>query len=130
MKKTKQNLLIFIIISSLLIFYLNNTFAATIQVWTDLSALTDDCVWNTCYVWSWTTAIMKLLWWIVKYATFIVWLAAVLFIVINWIMYSMWGMDQSMKEESKKRIVKTLIWIIILLMSWTILNLIAPWIYK
>jgi hypothetical protein len=45
-------------------------------------------------------------------------------------MYSMWGMDQSMKEESKKRIVKTIVWLIVLLMSWTILHIVAPWIYK
>jgi len=66
----------------------------------------------------------------VKYITFIASLWAVLFIVINWIMYSMSWMDSWMKDAAKKRISKTLIWLILLLMSWVLLNMIAPWIYK
>jgi hypothetical protein len=109
--------------------------AINVEVSTDLSPIIEGCsTWDdwshSCEIENWTTAIMQLLWWIIKYATFIVWLLAVLFIVVNGIMYSMWGMDQSMKEESKKRIVKTIVWLIVLLMSWTILNIVAPWIYK
>jgi hypothetical protein len=107
------------------------SYAASINTDIDISALAPwVCTWKSCTVTSWSDAISWILWWIIKYTTFIVWLLAVLFIVINWIMYSMWGMDQSMKEESKKRIIKTLIWIIILLMSGTILNILAPWIYR
>jgi len=131
----KKILKYLIIISVFLgIFYISNTYAASIDTTVDFWWIITDCTsnWNgsTCTVDNWSSAIKNILWWIIKYATFLVWLIAVLFIVVNWIMYSMWGMDQSMKEESKKRIVKTLIWIIVLLMSWTILNLIAPWIYK
>ena len=67
---------------------------------------------------------------LIKYITFIASLAWVLFIVVNWIMYSMWWADDSLKTESKKRIVQTLIWLILLLMSWVILKIVAPWVYS
>lgn len=66
---------------------------------------------------------------IIKYFTFIAGIAGVLFLVINGIMYSMWGMDASMKDEAKKRIIKTLVWLMLLFSSGIILNIIAPWIY-
>ena len=70
------------------------------------------------------------MWGIIKWFTYIAAIGAVLFIVINGIMYSMSGIDQSMKDEAKKRITKTLLWLVVLLLSWVILNLVAPWIYK
>lgn len=45
----------------------------------------------------------------IRYATFLASLAGVLFIVINGILYSMSGMDAGLKDEAKKRIVKTLL---------------------
>lgn len=78
--------------------------------------------------WFWTVIVM--MWKIIKYFTFIASLWAVLFIVINWIMYSAWWAEPSMKDDAKKRIVWTLIWLVLLLLSWVVLNLIAPWIYK
>jgi len=66
---------------------------------------------------------------IIKYFTFIAGLWGVLFIVINGILYSMGGIDSGWKDEAKKRITKTLIGLAILLLSWVILNAIAPWIY-
>jgi hypothetical protein len=65
----------------------------------------------------------------INYATFIAGLAGVLFIVINGILYSMSGMDAGMKDEAKKRIVKTLLGLVVLLLSGLILNAIAPWVY-
>ena len=65
----------------------------------------------------------------IKYFTFIASLWGVLFIVINGILYSMGGIDSGWKDEAKKRITKTLIGLAILLLSWVILNAIAPWIY-
>ncbi len=136
MKKIIKILLFTIIIFWLGINLASTTNAAandstiTFSTSTDLSSITNDCTKKTCTIKSWTSAIMNLMWWIIKYATFLVWLLAVLFIVINWIMYSMGWMDQSLKDESKKRIIKTLVWIIVLLMSWVILNFIAPWIYR
>jgi hypothetical protein len=50
--------------------------------------------------------------------------------VINGVMYSMGWMDPWMKDEAKKRISKTLVWLILLFCSWILLNIIAPWIYK
>lgn len=67
---------------------------------------------------------------IIKYFTFIALLSAVLFIVINGILYSMAGMNDSLKSSSKERIIKTLIGLVILLLSGVILNAVAPWIYK
>ena len=66
---------------------------------------------------------------IIKYFTFLASLWGVLFIVINGILYSMGWIDSGWKDEAKKRITKTLIGLAILLLSWIILNAIAPWIY-
>lgn len=65
----------------------------------------------------------------INYATFIAGLAGVLFIVVNGVLYSMSGMDAGMKDEAKKRIVKTLLGLVVLLLSGLILNAIAPWVY-
>ncbi len=74
--------------------------------------------------------IVKTLWAIIKYFTYIAGLVWVLFIVANGIMYSMWWAEQSLKDEAKKRIIWTLVWLIVLLLTWPILQIIAPWIYK
>jgi hypothetical protein len=82
-----------------------------------------------CTVEPWFWSITAMMWEIIKYFTYIAALWAVLFIVINGILYSMSGMDAGMKDEAKKRISKPLIWLIVLLLSWVILNIIAPWVY-
>ena len=82
-----------------------------------------------CYVPKWITWFEIIMGWLIKYTTFIASLAWVLFIVVNWILYSMWWADDSLKSESKKRIMKTLSWLIVLLLSWVILHIIAPWVY-
>ncbi|MCH8518544.1 hypothetical protein LAT59_02175 [Candidatus Gracilibacteria bacterium] len=66
----------------------------------------------------------------IKYFTFIALLGAVLFIVINGIMYSMAGLNDGLKSAAKDRIMKTLIGLILLLMSGWILNTLAPWVYR
>lgn len=83
-----------------------------------------------CSVAKWFTSVTIMLWKMIKYFTYLAALWWVLFLVVNWILYSMWWMDQWMKDEAKKRIEATLIWLVILLLSWVILNFIAPWIYK
>ena len=82
-----------------------------------------------CTVEPWFWTVTRMMWAMVKYFTFIVWLVWVLFIVFNWIMYSMGWIEQSLKDNAKKKIVQTLIWLTLLLLSWVILNLVAPWIY-
>ena len=82
-----------------------------------------------CNVPRWVNWFEIVMAWFIKYITFIASLAWVLFIVVNWIMYSMWWADDSLKTESKKRIIQTLIWLILLLMSWVILHIVAPWVY-
>jgi hypothetical protein len=83
-----------------------------------------------CKIPKWTAAIISILWDILKYFTYIASLVWVLFIVYNWILYSMWGLDESMKSKSKERIIWTLIGLVLLFLIWPILRIIAPWIYK
>lgn len=83
----------------------------------------------SCQVGKGFSPIQKMIGEIVKYFTFIALIGAVLFIVINGILYSMAGIDQSLKEGAKKRIGKMLIWLVLLLLSGVILNAIAPWVY-
>lgn len=82
-----------------------------------------------CEVEKWFWSIMTMISWMIKYFTYIAMISAVLFIVINGIMYSMSWVDSGMKDEAKKRITKTLIGIIILLLSGYILSVFFPWIY-
>jgi hypothetical protein len=84
----------------------------------------------TCEIEEGFWSIMSMFWKIIKYFTYIAALWWVLFIIINGIMYSMWWAEPSFKDDAKKRITWTLIWLILLFLSWVILNLIAPWIYK
>jgi len=83
-----------------------------------------------CTVQKWFWSIMAMMWKIIKYFTYIAALGWVLFIILNGIMYSMGWAEPSLKDESKKRILWTLTWLVLLFLSWVILNLIAPWIYK
>ena len=83
-----------------------------------------------CEIQKWTQWVIDMLWSIIKYFSYIVSLVWVLFLVYNWILYSMWWADQSLKDDAKNKIVWTLIWLIVLFLSWAILVLIAPWIYK
>lgn len=83
-----------------------------------------------CEVHKWAKSLGIMLGKIIKYFTFIAGLVWVLFIVVSGIMYSMWGIDQAMKDKAKERIGMVLIWMMLLLMSGIILNLIAPWIYQ
>ncbi len=82
-----------------------------------------------CEVEKWFWSIMTMISWMIKYFTYIAMISAVLFIVINGIMYSMSWVDSGMKDEAKKRITKTLIGIILLLLSGYILSVFFPWIY-
>lgn len=84
----------------------------------------------TCNVGTGFSTISQMMWGIIKYFTFIAALWAVLFIVINGILYSMSGMDQSLKDGAKKRIIQTLLGLVLLMLSGVILNAIAPWVYK
>jgi hypothetical protein len=93
-----------------------------------------NCTWNVhkyeCDV---ATGFWGFLWFMkgaLKYITFITGLVGVLYIVVNGILYSMWGIDPSMMDTAKKRIIWTLLGLILLLLSGPLLNLIAPWVYK
>jgi len=94
----------------------------------DCSVGTDNCI-IKCPVKKWVASFTDILGTIIRYITFLVGLAGVLYIIINGILYSMGWVEQGMKDEAKKRIVQGIIGIVLLLLSGFILNLIAPWVY-
>lgn len=113
--------------------------AIQVTVSEDLSQLIDGtCTWKwdiksdwtysyyDCPVEKWFGSVQTMLWNIIKYATFLIGLVWVLFIVINGIMYSI-GWDD--KAGAKDRIMKSVFGLMLLLLSWVLLNAIAPWIY-
>lgn len=133
--------IIFTIFIITLVLFINKTFAEwswiTINIWTDLSPVFNWSTWegitcnsSSCTLQPWFTSLQTFIWQIVKYFTFLAILGSVLFIIINGMQYSMSWLDQGMKDKAKERITKTLQWIILLLLSWTILNILFPWIYK
>ena len=143
--------ILFYLLSWFNINLISSTYAADSSAWIIItvtekipgaSCSTIDSKWNpwvakegeaqmyNCSVAKWFTSVTVMLWKIIKYFTYIAALWWVLFIIINGILYSMWWIEESMKSEAKKRITATLIWLLVLFLSWVILNLIAPWIYK
>lgn len=143
----KKIIISLLIIMWLLIWLFSNTFAN--DSWYTITRTTEKVPWVNCtevkieenweiktipnlydcQVPKWAHWVIWMLWNMIKYLTFIALLSWVMFIVYNGILYSMWWADQSLKEESKKRIIATLIWLILLLLSWPILRFIAPWIF-
>ena len=98
--------------------------------WVDCGEEKDPETWlYSCKSERWFWAIMLAMWWILKYFTFLAWIFAVLSLVVGWIMYSMWWANEWMKNSAKEFIQKSLFGLILLLLSWTILYMIAPWIY-
>ncbi len=83
-----------------------------------------------CSVPRWVYWVTVMLWNIIKYATFITGLLWVMFLVYSWVMYSMWWANDGFKTAAKERIWKTVWWLILLLLSWYILQFVAPWVYK
>lgn len=83
-----------------------------------------------CYVKKDTSQVLDMLGAIIKWFTYIAILVAVLFIVGSGIMYSMWWANEEMKSTAKKRVVESILWLILLLLSGYILQLVAPWVYK
>ena len=119
-----------------LIWNISNTYAE----WQNVVEVTAKVPWANCVLdleknlYVCTTergfwAIMQVMWQMIKYFTFIAWLFSVLALVVWWIMYSMWWANEAMKTTAKDYIQKSLLWLIVLLLSWTILYMIAPWVY-
>lgn len=96
--------------------------------WANCVQKGDDTLY-TCTTERWFWAIMSIMWQMLKYFTYIAWLFAVLSLVVWWVMYSMWWANEWMKTSAKTYIEKSLIWLVLLLLSWTILYMIAPWVY-
>lgn len=110
----------------------SNSWTMTITVWEAIPWVcerNDD--WTaTCKIEKWTSAVTKMLSTIITWFTYLASLTWVLFIVYNGILYSMAWADTNLKTDATKRIIWTLLWLIVLLMSWPILQIIAPWVYK
>ncbi len=126
--------IIITIIFLLSLFTVPEIFAENIKVSVseDLTQLGLECTgpvngYYDCEVEKWFSSVQKMLGWMIRYATFIISLVWVLFIVINGIMYSI-GWDD--KTQAKDRIIKSIWGLLLLLLSWVILNAIAPWIYS
>ena len=103
------------------------SFAITVE--TPVALPLDWCSWTVCNIspgQAWFDQIFQS---IVKYITFIASLLWVLFIVVNGIAYAMSWVDESLKSKSKSRIIKMLIWLILLLLSAMILHILAPWVF-
>lgn len=83
--------------------------------------------WCICKIEPWFNTIQSMIWWIIKWLTAISALWWVLFIVVNWILLSMWWWENT---KVKERVIKTLVWLILLLLSWVILSALFPWIFK
>ena len=122
------NILLLIFVSYLSINIVNAA-STTVETTVDMWAIFGFCGWDTCNVPWGTSWFETMLWWIVKYITYLWGLFGVLMIVVGWIMYAMSWADENLKSTAKTRIKKTLLWLIVLLLGWVILNLIAPWVY-
>jgi len=88
------------------------------------------CDWNkekeTCTIKKWFAGVMMVIGALIKYATYLTFLAWVLFLVIQWILLAAGSAEV---EVIKKRIIFWIIGIALLSLSWVILNIIAPWVY-
>lgn len=132
----KRLFLISLFIISSFFNYTYATSSVSIKIPMDLSALWLDCavekegILYKCTIDTWFASLQTSIWKIITYFTFITWLAWVLYIIINGIMLSMAWLDQNLEKQSKDNIKKALIWLILLLLSWAILNFIAPWVYS
>jgi hypothetical protein len=126
--KTSLNIILWILFS-LILMQVWNAASITVPITTDLSFI-NGCGATSCTVQSGFWVVQDVMGGIIKYFTYLAGLGSVLFIVINWVLYSMAGINEGMKWAAKERIQKTLIWLVILMLSWVILNAIAPWIYK
>jgi len=130
MKKNIVKILTIVFIIGSLMFWIKNVWAVEVHVSADLSVIFPSiCSKTICNVPKGVSWFHLVLSWIIKYLIFIASLSSALFIVINWILYSMSWMDSWLKESAKKRIIWTLIWLIMLLLSWVILHILAPWVY-
>jgi hypothetical protein len=128
-----KKILIALLLASSLIFISWDIFAATIDVTEKIPGANCVPAWDgiyTCNPGRGFDGVLWVVWAMIKYFTYIAALAAVLFIVINGVLYSMAGINDGLKTGAKERIVKTLMGLIVLLLSGVILNMIAPWVYK
>lgn len=75
-------------------------------------------------------SVLSILTWFIQYFTFLTVLVWVFFIVLNSILIIMSWIDSQMKEDAKARMIKTISWLVLLLLSWVILNAVAPWVYR
>lgn len=103
---------------------------------TEKAPFMEDCSWPdekwifTCNIKPWIWSLIVYWGYFIKWFTFITLLMWVLFLIVYGILYSMSWVDQTSKEEVKKRIKQWAFWVILLLLSGVILNTLFPWIYQ
>lgn len=83
-----------------------------------------------CYLKTSSSSIISIFWSVIKWFSYIAWLIGVVFLVYGWILYSLSGISWDLNTKAKEKITQVLIWIVFLLLTWTILVLIAPWVYS
>ena len=83
-----------------------------------------------CVTARWFGAVLQVMATMLKYFTFLCGLFSVLALVVGWIMYSMWGANEEMKNSAKTYIEKSILWLIVLLLSGSILYAVAPWVFE
>ena len=137
MKSLIKLLIIFISLSFILAIQVNASVQTGVEVkvteyvpWANCWSPDEETWIITCTIPKGFSAIEWVFWNMIKYFTLITLLWCVLFIVINGILYSMSWLNDGLKASAKDRITKTLIWLVLLFLSWWILNTLAPWVYK
>lgn len=79
-----------------------------------------------CTVKAWMESFFDILKWLVKYFLFIAVLVIVLMIALSWIRMSIAGKN----DAAKKQFTHLIEAILIIFLMWSILKIIAPWIYQ
>ncbi len=83
---------------------------------------------------SWETnvsnAFPKLMWWVAKIVITLVLVIALLMVILWWVMITAWWMNQWLVAKWKSLILKVVIAIALLGLSWAILHLINPNFFK
>lgn len=88
---------------------------------------TEDEWWTDSNV---SNAFPKLMWWVAKIVITLVLVMALLMVILWWVMITAWWMNQWLVSKWKALILKVVIAIALLGLSWAILHLINPNFFK
>jgi len=77
-----------------------------------------------------SNAFPKLMWWVAKIIITLVLVMALLMVILWWVMITAWWMDQWLVAKWKSLIIKVVVAVALLGLSWAILHLINPNFFK